>query len=88
MEHIEHLSKQIRDLHVRDDDFNDEDLLLMDYATDIARTLPSLLEGTYQQRLNTVKELARSSEEVLRKKSWRLAGLQPSANDPLSNGED
>ena len=31
--------------------------LLMDYATDIARTMPSLLEGNYQQHLHRVNQL-------------------------------
>ena len=46
VEHIEHLSRQIRDLHFSEDDLSGEDLLLMDYVTDIVRTMPSLLEGT------------------------------------------
>lgn len=88
VENIEHLSKQIRDLHISDDDFDEDDVLLLDYATEIAKTMPELLEGNYQQRLNTVNKLTRSSEEVLREKSRRLAGMQPTENDPLRDEQE
>ena len=88
MEKIENLSKQIRDLHISDDDFNEDDVLLLDYPTEIAKTMPELLEGNYQQRLNTVNKLTRSSEEVLREKSRRLAGMQPTENDPLRDEQE
>ena len=53
MENIEHLSKQIRVLHISDDDFDEDDVLFLDYATEIAKTMHKLLEGNYQQRLTT-----------------------------------
>ena len=50
--------------------------------------MTELLEGNYQQRLNTVNKLTRSSEEVLKKKSRRLAGMHPADNDPLRDEQE
>ena len=74
---VEHLTTEIRNLRVSEDSFDDNDLLLLDYATDIARSMPCNLEGTYDH-CEPVSQVLLGGPQ---KKSRRLAGLQPTSNE-------
>ena len=74
VENIERLSRQLRDVHISDDDFDEDDVLLLDYATEIATTMPELLAGDYQERLATVKKLTRVQRRCCRRKADNWLG--------------
>ena len=82
VESVEKLTNKIRSLQLeRDEDEDPDDHLMLDFTTDLALTMPSILEGDYDQRLATVMRLSKSTAELLTKKSRRLAGLQPHPNE-------
>ena len=60
---------------------DEDEQRMLDSTTDIARTMPNILEGTYDERLETVLRLSKSSPEILTKKSRRLAGLKPTPSE-------
>ena len=80
VESVEKITSKIRSLQLErdtDEDSDPDDHLMLDFTTDLAQTMPSILEGDYDQRLATVIRLSKSTAELLTKKSRRLAGLQP-----------
>ena len=58
-----------------------DDHLMLDFPTNLAQTMPSILEGDYETRLATVLRLSKTSEELLFNKSRRLAGLDVLPNE-------
>ena len=73
----EELTTEIRSLQLEVESTDEDEQLMLDFTTDLARTIPSILEGNYDARLVTVIRLSKSSTELLTKKSRRLAGLKP-----------
>jgi hypothetical protein len=79
VEEVDILSETIKKLQLEetDDEAVQDDMIMMDLTTTLGRTMPSILEGTYEERLSIVMDLSRKTEEVVTRKSRRLAHLQP-----------
>ena len=54
---IEDLTTGIRSLQLNEESCDEDEQIMLEDTTDIARTMPCLLEGTYEQRLATVNQL-------------------------------
>ena len=58
-----------------------DDHLMLDFTTNLAQIMPSILESDYETRLATVLRLSKTSEELVFNKSRRLAGLDVLPNE-------
>jgi hypothetical protein len=87
VEEVDELSATIRKLQLEgtDDEELQDDLVMNDFTTTLGHLMPSILEGTYQERLSVVMDLSRKTEEVVTRKSRRLAKLQPEKLAEMEN---
>ena len=64
IESIEAITNTIRSLQIERAESPDmDDHLMLDFTTNLAHTMPSILEGNYETRLATVLRLSKTSEE-------------------------
>ena len=79
VESVEKITGKLKSLQLErtSDESEEDDLLMLDFTTSLAKTMPSILEGNYDERLATVMDLSRQTAELLTRKSRRLANLQP-----------
>ena len=63
---------------------------MLDFTFNIARSWPNLLEGTYSDRFTILKNLQRTTTDVLDRKSRRLQKIMPEASriDQIQNTKE
>ena len=81
MESVEKLTNKICSLQTEKEDDEDQDdhlNLMLNFTTDLAIHMPSILEGDYDERLATVTRLSKSTAELLSKKVTKTSISQAS----------
>jgi hypothetical protein len=60
VEEVDILTEKIKKIQLdqTDDETDKDDMTMLDFTTTLARTMPSILEGTYGERLDTVMDLS------------------------------